>query len=54
MSVYPRGKSFRCKFRVDGQDFLETFETFEAAETWEADVRHALKYGKPVPLKAER
>lgn len=36
-------------FMVAGTRYRETFDTLEQAEKWEADTRHALKFGKPLP-----
>jgi integrase len=54
MAVYERGRSYRCKFVVDGETYLQTFSERSQAELWEAEVRLALKYGRPLPENNSR
>jgi integrase len=49
MSVITRGNSHQAKFRIDGHPYLKSFSSYAEAEGWEADVRHAVKRGLPIP-----
>jgi len=50
MSVKPRGKKWQAYVTTpDGQRFRKTFSTNADATLWEAQVRHSLKRGLPIP-----
>lgn len=50
MTVRPIQNKFMADFMVGGVRYRERFPTWEDAEKYEQDTRHALKYGKPVPV----
>lgn len=52
MTVRTVQGKFLADFMVKGVRYRERFSSFEAAEKWEQDTRHALKYGKPTPKVA--
>ncbi len=49
MATRQRGSSFLTEFMVGGERYRATFDTFAEGNGWEADVRHAIKTGRPVP-----
>jgi integrase len=49
MTVRKRGSAYLADFMVKGKRYRETFDTYKEAEDFEADVRHAIKLGRPLP-----
>jgi len=49
MAVTKRGTSYYSAFMIKGERFRASFDTYAEAERWEADVRHAIQTGRPIP-----
>ena len=49
MGTKPRGNTYATDFVVKGVRYRASFDHYEDGVKWEADVRHALKMGRPAP-----